>query len=198
MSKTILLAGDAGTRSSDAYQTIIQYNALLSALWNSAWGSGQFGISSNFDVTNAQAILTYINGLPSSVKVSSAFDTGTTAIITADKWGIAILTWDGTTPTVTWASTGATHMAYASEAAAIAALGTGNLVPATGFVSLGYVTVLTGSGVTWTAGTDALAGGSGGTAATTTHYVSDPSLGGEYGVAAVAQLANSVRTVITV
>lgn len=197
MSNTILLAGDAGTRSSDAYKTIIQYNALLSALFNSASGNPDFAVSTNFDIANAVGVQAYIAGVSTPLPAASVFDTGTAAIITADKWGIAILTWDGTTPTVTWESTGTTHMANATEAAAIATLGTGNLVPASGFVPLGYVTVLTGSGVTFTAGTDALEGGSGGNPATTTNYYPDPSLGGLYGLAAVAQLANSVGTVIT-
>ena len=77
--------------------------------------------------------------------------------------------------TVTPAAANATT-GYASEALAIAAM---PVMPA-GNARMGYITVLTKSGTTWIAGTDALAGGSSGNVATTTNYY--PSLGAAQGL----------------
>lgn len=173
---------------------------LLTFVRNTTFQNPGFAIDTNFDVKNANAVTVMIDGVANSLAANTSFDTGTTAVISADKWGIAILTWDGTTATVTWASTGSTHMTYADEATAKAALGTGNLVPGAGFVPLGYFTVETASGQTWTAGTDALQGGTGGNAATATNYYNDPTLGNTYGITAAltaSQVGNMSGTVIT-
>lgn len=135
-----------------------------------------------------------IAGVSKRLAASTNFDTGTAATITSAKWGIAMISWDGTTATVTWQNA-ATAMAYASEAAAIAALGTTPLIPAAGFAPIGYVTVLAGA-LLWTAGTDALQGGLGGTPATTTNYYNDPSLNGTAGPALAALIANMAGTVV--
>lgn len=171
---------------------VVQFNQLLTFLGNSVKGNPAFAISTNFDVKNANAVTYALSGVLATLSANTNFDTGTTAVITADKWGIAILTYDGTTATVTWSSA---TPAYGTEALAIAALGTlATLVPASGFASLGYITVLTGSAVTWTAGTDALAGGTGGTPATTTNYYNDPTLAGTFGPQQIGDMNGTVIT----
>ena len=193
---TKLIIPDCGP-SSAQWQSYIQLNNVISALLNTSYGSPGFVIDTNFDVKNANAVQVVIAGISKQLAAATSFDTGTAATITSAKWAIAMLSWDGTTATVTWQNTAAV-MAYASEAAAIAALGTTPLIPASGFAPLGYVTVLAGASL-WTAGTDALAGGTGGTPATTTHYFNDPSLNGTTGPALALQLANGGDgTVITV
>lgn len=126
-------------------------------------GNPGFAIDTNFDVKNGNAI-SYLNGgTLKTLSANTSFNTGTTKVITADKWGAALLSVSSSgTATVTYAS----GNAYATEAAAIAGLTS----PGATHTLLGYVTILTGNGATWTAGTDALQGGVGGTAATTTTY----------------------------
>jgi hypothetical protein len=126
-------------------------------------GNPGFVIDTNFDVKNATAIPYLNNGTLKTLSANTSFNTGTTKVITANKWGAALLSLDSAgTATLTYAS----GNAYDNEAGAVAAL----TVPAATHTVLGYVTILTGSGVTWTAGTDALQGGVGGTTATTTTY----------------------------
>lgn len=159
---------------------LINYNAQVTYERNSSKGNTGFVIDTNFDIKNGNAVTYSLAGVLKTLSANTSFDTGTAATITATLWGIAILTYDGTTATVTWATTSAA-MGYASEALAKAALGQiSTLIPASGFSSLGYVTVQAGASL-WTAGTDALAGGTGGTAATTTTYYDDPSLNGTFG-----------------
>lgn len=170
---------------------LINYNAQIAYERNSAKGNPGFGIKSNFDVQNANAISYSKAGVLATLAATQTFDTGTTAVIgTSGLWGIAILTYDGSTPTVTWA---AASMTYPTEALAIAALGVlSTLIPASGFSSLGYVTVQSDASATWTAGTDALAGGTGGTPAQTTNYYNDPTLNGTYGGWQIGNLSGTV------
>jgi len=127
------------------------------------FGNPGFVIVTNFDVKNAVAFYYSNGGTLKTMAIDQAWDTGTAQIIAIDKWSSALLTIAANaTKTVTWSAT----LNAASEALAIAAL---PAVPA-GHTPVGYITVLTGSGVTWTAGTDALASGTGGTPATTTNY----------------------------
>lgn len=137
----------------------IRQSSLYECLANPA-----FVISTNFDTKNGNAI-SYLNG--GTLKTLSAntnFDTGTAQTISTTKWGAAMLTINSSgTAVLTWASP--SPSTYASEALAIAALA----APAATDTVVGYITVLA-AGSTWTAGTDALAGGAGGTPATTTNY----------------------------
>lgn len=145
----------------DDIKTLV--NGLRSAMLYGALGNPAFAISTNFDVKNGNAISYTNGGTLKTLSANSNFDTGTSQVITADKWSSALLNVSsGGTATATWSAT----VNASSEAAAIAAL---PALPANA-TPLGYVTVLTGSGVTWTAGTDALQGGTGGTPATTTNY----------------------------
>ena len=91
------------------------------------------------------------------------FDTGTAQDIVVDKWSSALLSVDASgNGVVTWSAT----LDATDEAAAKVAL---PALPA-GNTLFGYVTVLTKSAVNWVAGTDALAGGTGGDVAATTNY----------------------------
>lgn len=143
-----------------ALQTLL--NQLRQQALYMPLGNPGFVIDTNFDVKNGNAI-SYLNGgTIKTLTADTSFDTGTSKVITASKWAAAMLTvTSAAAATVTWTSGGA----YNSEAAAIAALA----APSATSTVLGYVTVLA-SGSGWTAGTDALEGGTGGTAATTTNY----------------------------
>ena len=159
---------------------LINFNAEVNYNRNRGYGNPTFAINTNFDIKNTEPIDYQANGLWYTLADNTSFNTGTAATITATLWGIGILTHDGSTATVTWATTSAA-MAYATEAVAKAALGTiTSLCPASGFAALGYVTVQAGAAL-WTAGTDALEGGSGGTVANDTKYYDDPSLNGTFG-----------------
>jgi len=183
-----------GEQPANARRSVVtQFNKLVTYLFNSTSDNPGFAINSNFDIKNGNAITYCVGGVLHSLAATQNFNTGTTANIAADKWGIAILTHDGTTATVTWAQA-STAMAYASEALAIAALGTGNLIPASGFASLGYVTVKTASGDTWTAGTDALEGGTGGNASSDTNYYNDPTLNGTFAPSQIGDLTGVAIT----
>lgn len=169
---------------------LINYNAQIQYERNSAKQNPGFVIDTNFDIKNGNAITYSLAGVLKSLSANTSFDTGTTAVIAADKWGIAILTYSGSASAVTWASSA---MSYPTEAAAIAALGTiATLCPASTLSCLGYVTVQTGSGVTWTAGTDALETGTGGTPSADTNYYNDPTLNGTFGGWQIGNLSGTV------
>jgi hypothetical protein len=168
---------------------LINFNAEVNYNRNRGYGNATFAIDTNFDIKNTEPIDYQAAGLWFTLADNTSFNTGTTATITATLWGIALLTHNGTTATVTWASDA---MAYATEAAAKAALGTiTSLCPAAGFAALGYVTVQAGAAL-WTAGTDALQGGTGGTVSNDTNYYDDPTLNGTYGGWAIGNQAGSI------
>lgn len=139
--------------------TQVRTMQLYRALGNPGWQR-----VSNFDVNNANAI-SYLNGgTLKTLAATTTFDTGTTATIAATKWAAAQLSVNSSgTAVVTWYTNAGAG--YTSEALAIAAM---TAVAATD-TPLGHITVQAGAS-TWTAGTDALQGGVGGTVATTTNY----------------------------
>lgn len=162
-----------GWLDGDVYTALVNYktainelkalvNQLRTGFLYDCLGNPGFVISTNFDVKNGNAV-SYLNG--GTLKTLSAntnFDTGTAKTIATTKWAAAMLTVNSSgTAVLTWT----TATDFASEALAIAALA----APAATDTVLGYVTVQA-AGSTWTAGTDALQGGTGGTAATTTNY----------------------------
>jgi hypothetical protein len=85
--------------------------------------------------------------------------------VTANKWALYLLSINSA-GAITVTPAAGNVAGYSTEALAIAALPT---TPALQFL-MGYITVLTASGLAWIAGTDALAGGSSGNPATTTNY----------------------------
>jgi hypothetical protein len=115
-------------------------------------------------LASSQCVIT-IAGVPVSVAATTAQAFGALGTIPASTWGIIGV--DAVAAgTITFASGAANYTTgYASEAAAVAA------APAktTNKARIGYVLVLASSS-TWVAGTDALAGGTGGNPATTTNY----------------------------
>jgi len=121
------------------------------------------GIDTNFDVKNTVAFDMVIDGIWVTVAADTSFDTGTTKAIDADSWAAALLSIDadGATTYVQWTAD------YSTEALAIAAL---DALTPSGEVVVGYVAVKTASGESWTAGTDALQGGTGGNASSDTNY----------------------------
>jgi len=160
------LRTDHGTTITlDSAQTTLLNNIRT---WTQAFplGNPGFAINSNFDVQNTNAFSYAIAGRLYSQAQSQNFDTGTTATFPAGKWGICLLSLNAAgDETCTWA-TNTANAGYDSEALAIAAL------PATpaGHCPLGYITVQASAGNSFTAGTDALQGGTGGNASQDTNY----------------------------
>lgn len=130
-------------------------------------GPANFEISTNFDIQNGDALDYVQDGEVKTLATDQVFDTGTSKVIGVDRWGAARLAVDDGTGSVTWAPDD-----YATEAEAIAALE--DVAVPDGETPLGYVTVLTDSGATWTAGTDALQGGAGGGPSDDTNYYNIP------------------------
>jgi hypothetical protein len=127
-------------------------------------GNPGLQISTNFDVETANACEVSINSTIYSVSAGAVADTGTSATIAASKWGVFLVHSDVSgNLTTTWeTNSGAGYDNEAAGAAARTGLES-NKAP------IGYVTVQA-SGSGFTAGTDALAGGTGGNPATTTNY----------------------------
>lgn len=171
----------------DLYQLIVQHNALLTntaAAFDNRIGTGvitpgTLGIGTTVTLaTGAQTI--QIAGVPTAITAQTAQAFGALGTIPASKWGLISVerVAAGTTTFVSAAANYTTG--YATEAAALAA------IPAitANKVRVGYLTILASSS-TWVAGTDALAGGTGGNPATTTNYYNDPSM---FGAAALTAL----------
>lgn len=145
-------------------EIVTAVNQMLAHFGYRISGNPGFAIDTNFDVKNANAISYFNGGLAKSLSANTNFDTGTTATIATTKWGVALLSLTSSAvATVTWFT--AAGAGYATEAAAIAAM----TDPGATHTLLGYVTVKA-AGSTWTAGTDALTTGTGGTPANTTNY----------------------------
>lgn len=133
-----------------------------------------------------------INGVIESVAALTAQAFGSLGTIPANTWGV-IKCERATGGTMTFQSAAANYTTgYATEALAIAAM------PATGAneVAVGYVTILA-SGDGWVAGTDALAGGTGGNPADGTNYYSYAGCADTGVYAAALQIANKGGTVVT-
>lgn len=177
-------------QNSTARDLLINFNAQIQYERNSVKDNPTFAIDTNFDIKNTEPASYSLAGVLKTLSDNTSWDTGTAAVIAANCWGIAILCHTGSATVVSWA---ATAMSYPSEAAAIAALGTiTSLCPTSAQCSMGYVTVLTGTDVTWTAGTDALEGGAGGTASSDTNYYNDPTLNGTFGGWQIGNMSGTV------
>ena len=132
---------------------------------NQILGNPGFQIKTNFDIENANAFDYVQGGLVKTEAASQTWDTGTTASWAAAKWGIAALSiTDAAATNVNWATNDAAG--YDTEAAAIAAMPT----VASNYTAVGYVTIQAHATNTWTAGTDALQGGTGGNVSQDTNY----------------------------
>ncbi len=122
-----------------------------------------WAIDTNFDVQNTEVISYTADGTDVALAVGSTCDTGTAKTIAIDQWAAMLISGDsGGNLTGTWTADAA------DEAAALVLLKA--LAVPDGETPLGYITVLTGSGLDWTAGTDALQGGAGGDPSDDTNY----------------------------
>lgn len=164
---------------SDLRQLLIQYDLLLTNLstYFANLGVGDSVITQAIPTIGTTVTVAIpaqtisVTGVPIIVAAETAKAFGALGTIPTATWGLIVLERiaNATTSFVSAAANYTTG--YATEALAIAAMPakTANKVP------VGYVTILAAS-PGWVAGTDALAGGTGGTPATTTNYYAVPSI----------------------
>jgi len=156
-------------------------------------GNPALAISSNFDVKTGGACVVSIDGVLKNVAVSAACDTGTAETIPAGKWNVFLVSASVSGALAsTW---GAASAAYTTEALAIAAL---PAAPASR-APVGYVTVKAHATAGFTAGTDALKTGIGGTVAAETNYynLADPAVTVSAAVSTSSEAALANSTDIT-
>lgn len=162
---------------SDQYQLMLSFNYLLTALQRVLAALGGTAVplttstlSIGTTVTLAcSASVISISGVYAAVTAETAKAFGSLGTIPTGTWGLITVERiaNGTTSFVSAAANYTTG--YATEALAIAAMPAQSANKAV----IGYLTILAAS-PGWVAGTDALAGGTGGTPATTTNYYSTP------------------------
>ncbi len=188
------------TIGSDERQAVVSLNQLMYAFNNylaAAGGAevpmttGALGIGTTVTLATGAQVIS-INGVSAVVAAQTAQGFGALGTIPAATWGVIgverVLA--GTT---TFTSAAANYTTgYATEAAAIAAL------PAitADRVRVGYLTILAGAGG-WIAATSALAGGTGGTPATTTNYYNAVGAADTGMFSLVTQIDNPAGNVIT-
>ena len=157
---------------SDIRQGQIQGNAILdrlAAAFSILAGEGPLTTAvPTIGTTVTMAIpaqVINITGTPITVAAETAKAFGALGTIPASTWGLIVVerVANGTTSFVSAAANYTTG--YATEALALAAAPAKSASKAV----VGYITVLA-SASTWVAGTDALAGGTGGNPATTTNF----------------------------
>lgn len=190
------------TLNSDERQNVVSFNALCSALTGPlavmggsdlAVTTGALGIGTTVTLaTGAQRIA--INGVITAIAAQTGQAFGALGTIPEDTWGVIGVERVGAGTTTFTSGTDNYTTGYATEALAIAAL------PAqtADKVRVGYITVLADTGG-WVAGTDALAGGTGGTPAAETNYYNTDGVCDTTNPLweAVFQIANQAGTVIT-
>jgi len=163
---------------SDLYQLTVTVNNLLAALQRCLvfMGAGSVAMTTatpsiGTTVTLAvSASVVAINGvIGAALTAETAKAFGSLGTIPTATWGLIVIERiaNSTTSFVSAAANYSTG--YATEALAIAAMPAQSASKAV----VGYLTILAAS-PGWVAGTDALAGGTGGTPATTTNYYSTP------------------------
>lgn len=156
---------NAGTDKTTLDAALAGLDDLLHLANNYALGNADpvFAIDTNFDVKNTETTLFVAANVLYTLADNTSCNTGTTETITGGNWKAFVIdATNATTLTPTWTST-----SYASEALALAAA---KALPfSTGKARLGIVTIQAhASG--FTAGTDALATGTGGNVAQATNY----------------------------
>jgi hypothetical protein len=188
------------TLNSDEIQDEVSFNRFLYGMNNvlAALGgaevpmtTGALGIGTTVTLaTAAQTISINAVSVVLAAQTGQAF--GALGTIPASTWGL-IAVERVAAGTTTFVSASANYTTgYATEAAAIAAM------PAitANRVRIGYVTILA-SASTWVAGTDALAGGTGGNPATTTNYYNAVGAADLGNFTNALQIANKAGTVLT-
>lgn len=188
--------------NSDERQAVVSFNALCTALTGvlAAEGgadvpvtTGALGIGTTVTLATGAQVIS-INGVKTAIAAQTGQAFGALGTIPEDTWGIIAVerVGAGTTTFVSGAANYTTG--YATEADAIAAL------PAqtADRVRVGYLTILADTG-DWVAGTDALAGGTGGTPAAATNYYNTAGVADTTNPLwqAVFQVANQDGTVIS-
>lgn len=163
---------------SDQYQVMLTINAMLTALQRLlAFAGGAdvpmttAALSIGTTVTLAvSASFIAINGVIGAVAAETAKAFGSLGTIPTLKWGLIVVERiaNNTTSFVSAADNYTT--AYATEALAIAAMPAQSADKAV----VGYLTIYASHASGWVAGTDALAGGTGGNPAGATNYYSTP------------------------
>lgn len=146
---------------------VTAYNALRNHTMNRAHASAVLAIGGTTTSYKHTTQIAFSEAGILKLSATTADHAFTAAdVITLDKWGAWVVTLAGTT----WKSTrvGAATMAYATEAAAIAAIAT-MTVPANEAV-IGYITVRARSTVDFTAGTTTLTADNGSGNAQTVNY----------------------------
>lgn len=134
-------------------------------------GNPDLAIDTNFDVQTQNAIVVAIDGALYDVAAATC-DTGTSATFLAATWGIFLVSSDSAgSLTATWATKGGSG--YATEEEAIRALPD----PPDDEAPVGYVTVKADGSNPFTAGTDALQGGTGGNPSPDTNYYNQADAG---------------------
>lgn len=187
--------------ASDLRQTLIQLNLLmtnLSTLWAAQAAQGVVTTSLPLVGTTTTITVPTSTVIVAGVPVLLAADTnkamslagGTTTPIKAVKWGLFTIE-RVAAGTTTFVGASGNSTGFTTEALAIAAM------PAitAGKTRTGYVTLVAGAS-DWTAGTDGLVGGSGGTVATTTNFYAVPSIYDDTAFTA-SQIATLTGTVLT-
>jgi hypothetical protein len=190
------------TLNSDERQAVVSLNALLPALTgllaaeggaDVAMTTGTLGIGTTVTLATGAQVIS-INGVKTAIAAQTAQAFGALGTIPEDTWGVIGVERVGAGTTTFTSGANNYTTGYATEALAIAAL------PAqtADKVRVGYLTILADTG-DWVAGTDALAGGTGGTPAAETNYYNTA---GAVDTAnplwtAVFQVANQAGTVIS-
>jgi hypothetical protein len=186
--------------NSDQRQIAVSFNQLLTSLSGvfAAMGGAEVPIttgalSRGTTVTLATAAqVISVNAVSAVVAAQTGQAFGALGTIPEDKWGV-ILVQRVLAGTTTFVSAAANYTTgYDSEAEAIAALPAATADR----VAIGYVTILADTG-DWVAGTDALAGGTGGTPAAATNYYNVTGVADTGNFASVLQIANPAGTVLT-
>lgn len=157
---------------STARDLLIQYNKLVAdvagILTNLAGTGNITAVTPTIGTTVTVAVpasVIQINGVPVLLAALTAQAFGSLGTIPASTWGIIAID-RVAAGTATFVSGAANYTdGYATEADALAA----NPAVTANKARVGYLTILA-SASTWVAGTDALAGGTGGNPATTTNY----------------------------
>ncbi len=137
-------------------------------------------LSRGTTVTLAATACTYnangICNIPKAALTAQAF--GALGTVPADQWAVIAMLYDSL-GNVSFLSGDTNYSTgYPSEGAAVNAL-SGMLLPTTAGLQTampGYITLKTKAATAWIAGTDALAGGSGGNPASITNYYSTPGI----------------------
>lgn len=157
---------------SSIYEGVSGNNSIRTHLMGDRLFSGNpaLAISSNFDVS-VNAVVVAIDGALASIG-AGVCDTGTTATFPSGKWGVFLVSTDSAgTFTATWDTNGSNG--YDDEEQAKNALPDAPDSEA----PIGYVTVQAHASNSFTAGTDALQGGTGGNPSQDTNYYNQADAG---------------------